>query len=164
MTLRSLPHWFPALGLCVLVLIGSTAGRARAEEGAPSALESPTPRECTGGFVAGPAVGIPVGLGTAAFGAVLIYAATNPLGDAFSGEGAGNNSPGGIAGGSILVGAGLAAFLYSAIKLTRTSRFGATFAASTTRINRSRAVRTPVRAESPSTARESGSELHNERR
>lgn len=117
MTLQSLPHWFPVRGLCALVLIGSTAGRARADEGAPPALESPTPRECTGRFVAGPSVGIPVGLGTAAFGAVLIYAASNPLGDAFGGDASSNNSPGGIAGGSILVGAGLAAFLYSAIKL-----------------------------------------------
>jgi hypothetical protein len=62
-------------------------------------------------------VGIPVGLGTAAFGAVLTWAATNPLGDAFGGNTADDNSPGGIAGGSILVGAGLAAFVYSAIKL-----------------------------------------------
>lgn len=117
MTLRSSPLWFPVLGLCALVLIGSTAGRARAEEGAPAVLESPTPRECTGRFVAGPSVGIPVGLGTAALGAVLIYAATNPLGDAFSGHSAGNNWPGGVAGGAILVGAGLAAFIYSAVKL-----------------------------------------------
>ncbi len=114
MMLRSLPHSFSVLGLCALVLIGSTAGRARAQEEAPSALESPTPRECTGRFVAGPSVGIPVGLGTAAFGAFLIFAATNPLGDVFGGN---TNSPGGIAGGSILVGAGLAVFVYSAIKL-----------------------------------------------
>ena len=117
MMLRSLPHSFPVLGLCALVLIGSTAGRARAQEEAPSALESPTPRECTGRFVAGPSVGIPVGLGTAAIGAVLIWAATNPTGDLLFGESADNNSAGGIAGGSILVGAGLAAFVYSAIKL-----------------------------------------------
>ena len=117
MTLRRLPHWFPVLGLCAFVLIGSTPGLARAEGGAPPALESPKPRECTGRFVAGPSVGIPVGLGTAAVGAVLIYAATNPLDDAFGGDSAGNNWPGGVAGGSILVAAGLAAFLYSAIKL-----------------------------------------------
>jgi hypothetical protein len=81
--------------------------------------ETPVPRECTGRFVAGPAVGIPLGLGTAAFGGVLVYAATNPLGDSFSSDRRSNNAPGAIAGGAILVGAGLAAFLYSTIKLRK---------------------------------------------
>ena len=43
----------------------------------------------------------------------------NPVGDSFSSDRSSNNSPGGIAAGSILVGAGLAVFLYSTIKLRK---------------------------------------------
>ena len=115
----ALTRWLALFACLTLLLWGSAAGHALADETTASGAEEPTPRECTGRFVAGPAVGIPLGLGTAAFGGILVYAGTNPLGDSFDSNRSGNNAPGAIAGGSILIGAGLAVFVYSAIKLRR---------------------------------------------
>ncbi len=114
--LAILIRWFGAIALMMFLLTCPSIERAKAQTADVSETPISPPRECTGRFVAGPAVGIPLGLGAAAIGGVLIYAGTNPLGDAFS-QGSNNNARGAIAGGAILVGAGLAAFLYSAVKL-----------------------------------------------
>lgn len=103
-----------AATLLASLLFACPTAQASAEEEFPSRIESSEPRECTGRFVAGPAVGIPLGVGTAALGAVLIYAGTDPVFDSRS-----NNAAGVIAGGSIMVAVGLAAFLYSSVKLRR---------------------------------------------
>ena len=103
-----------AATLLAFLLFSCPTVHAGAEEESPSGIESSEPRECTGRFVAGPAVGIPLGLETAALGGVLIYAGTDPIfGDS-------NNARGAlIASGSITVAAGLAALVYSSIKLRR---------------------------------------------
>ena len=91
--------------------------------GAQTPEEAPAPsvpRECTGRYMAGPAVGIPLGLSVAAFGSVLVAAATSDL---F--EESRPNDPkerGAAAGGSIMIGAGLAAFIYSSVKLSKNRR------------------------------------------
>jgi hypothetical protein len=74
---------------------------------------SPVPRECKPKYMVGPGIGIPLGLGTATFGGVLTYAATVDI------FGSTPNSAGGIAGGTLLIGAGLATFIYSSIKLSK---------------------------------------------
>ncbi len=103
-----------AAALLAFFLFASPTVHASAEEESPSGIESSEPRECTGRFVAGPAVGIPLGVGTAALGGVLIYAGTDRFFDDSS-----NARAGFIAGGSITVAAGLAALVYSSIKLRR---------------------------------------------
>jgi len=91
--------------------------------GAQTPREAPAPsvpRECTGRYMAGPAVGIPLGLSVAAFGSVLVAAASADL---F--ESSRPNDPaerGAIAGGSIMIGAGLASFIYSSVKLSKNRR------------------------------------------
>ena len=92
------------------LLLGTEGGHAiqRAEIPAP-----PVPRECKPRYMAGPAVGIPLGLGTAAFGSVFTYAATVDVLVPTP------NSRGGIAGGTLMIAAGLATFIYSSIKLKR---------------------------------------------
>lgn len=77
------------------------------------------PRECTGRFMAGPAVGIPLGLGVAAFGSVLVTAAAVDL---FEPRPSSRSERGAIAGGSIMIGTGLAAFIYSSVKLSKNRR------------------------------------------
>jgi hypothetical protein len=69
--------------------------------------------------MAGPAVGVPLGLGVVAFGSVLISAATV---DFFEPRPNSRSERGAIAGGSIMIGAGLATFIYSSVKLSKNRR------------------------------------------
>lgn len=99
--------------LAVTLLSAFDARHARAEEEPATELGAATPRECTGRFVAGPAVGIPLGAGTATLGGVFIAAGQGLFGDPV------DNSPGAFAAGSILLAAGLTAAIYSSVKLAK---------------------------------------------
>jgi hypothetical protein len=78
-----------------------------------------TPRECKPRYMAGPAVGIPLGVGSMILGGVMVGAGTDF--QVFA-SGSGTNEPSLIASGSVLLAAGAAAMAYSAIKLTKNVR------------------------------------------
>lgn len=113
MSIAPLLRWTSIIALSVFVLCGSPIPHARADQGALSEGEAPIPRECTGRFVAGPSVGIVLGLGTATVGAIGLGGAAY---GAYHSD-VENNSPGFIAGFATTFGVGLAAFIYSSIKL-----------------------------------------------
>jgi len=77
----------------------------------------PTPRQCKPRFMAGPATGIPLGIGAAVLGGTMVWAGTDPHGTLFS-DSTGSQK-GFIAGGAIVMASGLAAFIYSSIKLKK---------------------------------------------
>ncbi|MGB8222794.1 MAG: hypothetical protein WCF10_09405 [Polyangiales bacterium] len=81
------------------------------EPNAPS-----TPRECKPRYMAGPAVGIPLSVGSMILGGVMVGAGTDYQ---VLASGSGSNVPGLIGGGSVLLAVGAAAMVYSAIKLTK---------------------------------------------
>jgi len=117
-------HRTAFMALLIVALQTALAHPAQADEASQSIelREKPppsVPRECTGRFMAGPAVGIPLGLGVAAFGSVLISAATVDL---FEPRPSSRSERGAIAGGSIMIGTGLAAFIYSSVKLSKNRR------------------------------------------
>ncbi len=89
---------------------------------APPAPPPAVPRECTPRYMAGPGVGIPLGLGTAVTGAVFVGYGTADFelfGQRISWA---RNPPASIAGGSVMIAAGLTAFLYSSVKLSKNRR------------------------------------------
>jgi hypothetical protein len=117
-------HSTAFITVLIVALQTGLADRAQADDVPQSVelLEAPTPsvpRECTGRFMAGPAVGIPLGLGVAAFGSVLVSAAAVDL---FGSRPSSRSERGAIAGGSIMIGTGLAAFIYSSVKLSKNRR------------------------------------------
>jgi len=72
-------------------------------------------RECKARYMVGPAVGIPLGVGSMIVGGLMVGAGTN-----FSVLGSdGSNVPGLIGGGSALLAAGAGALVFSAIKAKR---------------------------------------------
>lgn len=109
-------RWTSIIALSVFVLCSFPVPHARADEAAASEGEAPIPRECKARFVAGPSVGIPLGLGTATLGGMFIYVGSAR---AYGAVGVDDRSPGAIAGGTIMLSAGLAAVVYSSIKLRR---------------------------------------------
>lgn len=73
----------------------------------------PVPRECKPRYMAGPGTGLVLGLGSIGLGGPLIWAGT------YYGEPRSAGEKGLIAGGSLMIAAGLAAVVYSGIKLKR---------------------------------------------
>ncbi len=76
-------------------------------------LAPPVPRECKPSYMVGPGLGIPLGLSTATVGSVLAWAGSVDF------WGPTPNNQGAIAGGTLLIGAGLATFIYSSVKLSK---------------------------------------------
>ena len=86
----------------------------------PNAAGPPAKRrECSARYMAGPGAGMPLGLGTAGLGSAFVFRASTPgsssSSDRFSSRAAG------IAG-SVMIPAGVATFIYSAIKAKRNRR------------------------------------------
>lgn len=80
-----------------------------------SDLENEGPRrECTPRYMAGPAVGIPLGLGTAGLGSALVFVASVPYTDTSLPD----SRAAGIAG-AVILPVGVAAFIYSSVKLAK---------------------------------------------
>jgi hypothetical protein len=76
---------------------------------------SPAPRrECTPRYMAGPATGIPLGLGTAGLGSALVFVASAPYTDTSLPD----SRASGIAG-AVMIPVGVAAFIYSSVKLAK---------------------------------------------
>ena len=78
----------------------------------PEALPPPVRRECKPRYMAGPGVGLTLGMASIGFGGVMIGFATDDDPFGISAE------KGSIAGGSLMIAAGLAAIVYSGIKAT----------------------------------------------
>jgi hypothetical protein len=79
-----------------------------------TANDSPSPRrECTPRYMAGPGVGIPLGLGTAALGSAFVFVSTVPNERSLP-----DGRAAGIAG-AVMIPVGVAAFIYSSIKLAK---------------------------------------------
>ncbi len=77
--------------------------------------DSPPPRrECTPRYMAGPAAGIPLGLGAAGLGSALVFVASVP----FTDPSLPDSRAAGIAG-SVILPVGVAAFIYSSVKLAK---------------------------------------------
>lgn len=73
------------------------------------------PRECTPRYMAGPALGVPLGLGAFMGGVVMVTVGNFHL---WEPEPKSRGDRGLIAGGSILMAAGLASFIYSSVKIS----------------------------------------------
>jgi hypothetical protein len=83
----------------------------------PTEPDAPsTPHECKPRYMAGPVLGIPLSVGSMILGGVMVGAGTDFQ---VLASGSGSKVPGLIAGGSVLLAAGAAAMVYSAIKLTK---------------------------------------------
>ena len=77
-------------------------------------VASEIPRECKPRYMAGPAVGIPLGLGTAGLGSAFVFIATTPSSSRLRDS----STAIGIAG-SVMIPTGTAVFIYSAVKAKR---------------------------------------------
>ena len=77
----------------------------------------PIPRECKPKYMVGPGLGVPLGVGTVMGGAVMV--AVGNLDVLNTGDAKTRRDRALIAGGSIMIGAGLAAFIYSSVKLSQ---------------------------------------------
>jgi hypothetical protein len=73
-------------------------------------------RECTPRYMAGPGVGIPLGLGTAALGSAFVFVSSVPNETSLP-----DGRAAGIAG-AVMIPVGVAAFIYSSIKLSKNRR------------------------------------------
>lgn len=73
----------------------------------------PVPRECTPGYMAGPGSGVVLGLGAIGVGGTFLWAGVS---FADSGTGGPNAM---VAGASLMIASGVAAVIYSSIKLKR---------------------------------------------
>lgn len=108
-----------AMGLALPIL-------ARADESAKLEIKysdiegeypAPSPqRECRPRYMAGPGVGIPLGLGTASVGAAFVFLASTPNSSSFPDSSSARAV--GIAG-AVMIPVGLATFIYSSVKLAR---------------------------------------------
>lgn len=76
-------------------------------------------RECTPRYMAGPGVGIPLGLATAGLGSAFVFLSTTPSSGSSSGK---SNSRAAAIAGAVMIPAGLAAFIYSSVKAKRNRR------------------------------------------
>jgi hypothetical protein len=123
---RILTSMIVALGFCAVLLVGAPGlaqGSYPADfdprmryvppqptlEGSPP----PVPRECKPRYMAGPGTGLVLGMGAMGLGGPLIWAGT------YYGEPRSAGEKALIAGGSLMIAAGLAAVVYSGIKLKR---------------------------------------------
>jgi hypothetical protein len=123
---RILSSMIVALGFGAVLLVGAP-GRAQGSHPADfdprlshvppqptlDVSPPPVPRECKPRYMAGPGTGLVLGLGSIGLGGALIGAGT------YYGEPRSAGEKGLIAGGSLMIGAGLAAVVYSGIKLKR---------------------------------------------
>ena len=94
--------------------VGSGAPGAMPQPGA-DLLATPTPRECKPRYMAGPGTGMALGAGAITGGALMVTAGNLQLFDSPKTR----RERGLIAGGSVLMAAGVAALIYSSVRLAK---------------------------------------------